>query len=43
MSDKSRNPFVNQVVCFLNVIDKGNQEMIESRNPFVNQVVCFSF
>jgi len=38
-----RNPFVNQVVCFLS-----KDEVFEAinalvgRNPFVNQVVCFT-
>jgi len=35
-----RNPFVNQVVCFLDKIIY-NEAQFTGRNPFVNQVVCF--
>ena len=38
----SRNPFVNQVICF----QKNPRPVCESwalgRNPFVNQVICFT-
>ena len=38
----SRNPFVNQVVCFNKPYNNYKMEGIKmSRNPFVNQVVCF--
>ena len=36
----SRNPFVNQVVCF-GLESAADEIDDESRNPFVNQVVCF--
>ncbi len=38
----SRNPFVNQVVCFANAVSYYYYDLSDrSRNPFVNQVVCF--
>ena len=36
-----RNPFVNQVVCFISKLLKEMDFAVYGRNPFVNQVVCF--
>ena len=38
--EEGRNPFVNQVVCFIDKAELWEGDF-KSRNPFVNQVVCF--